>query len=181
MHPHPHTCTQTHYKYMHYWWWIGRKDKKGNDKSVFWRQVFRLDLKQETDMECLTESGRQFWFIGQTDAVKGSLPRVVLPKLERGRSEDPDHIHTVKMSRFVNTSSKHNPASTSHKYKAGSQFWTQLSINSSGGSGAGVGGGGGQGRRRKRALLLGAKTRRASRMRIVGWLANVNVGRRAWG
>ena len=141
-HMHPHTCTQTHYKYMHYWWWIGRKDKKGNDKSVFWRQVFRLDLKQETDMECLTESGKQFWFIGQTDAVKGSLPRVVLPKLERGRSEDPDHIHTVKMSRFVNTSSKHNPASTSHKYKAGSQFWTQLSINSSGGSGAGVGGGG---------------------------------------
>ena len=98
---------------------IGRKEKKkGNDKSVFRRRVFRLDLKQEIDMECLTESGRQFWFTGQTDAVRSSCPTL--------NREDPRIQIPYTQSRFVNTSSKHNAASTSHKYKAGSQFWTQL-------------------------------------------------------
>ena len=53
--PHAHacTCTRTHYKYLHYWWWVG---KKRNDKSASRTEVvgFRFWL-EGNEVECLTE------------------------------------------------------------------------------------------------------------------------------
>ena len=58
-HTHAHTYPDkhTHCKYMHYWWWIG---KKTNQYAEEMRCVFSFDLKEESEDECLTERGRVF-------------------------------------------------------------------------------------------------------------------------
>ena len=71
---HTHTHTHAEYKYMHYWWWVGTMRRKQQiSMQERWDGVFSFDLKEESEDECLTETGRVSEH--RSDVLKRSLPQ----------------------------------------------------------------------------------------------------------
>ena len=93
-----HACMHTHYKYMHYWWWVGRMRRKENDRPVCRReevgfQFWRLSRVQWREWERLEESSR--WRVRCIESIS---PRQGPPAHPRN-AEDPSIRGWAKTAR----------------------------------------------------------------------------------